>query len=123
MTNHVDLGYLLNFVLTELICSDLHHTETEQDKVINASLKGLDLNSEASIPCGTMGMDHNTDSFGPAFLSHQNKMFSCREMVYSVCKEDKMKTLFSLPYMFTDSFHYFALLLLWSTNCGLSSKN
>lgn len=67
---------------SSVICSDLPHRETEQDKVINASFNGLDLNSDASIPYGVVEMDHDTDSFNfvGAFFSYQNKRYSCRTM-------------------------------------------
>lgn len=109
---------------SSVICSDLPHWETEQDKVINASLNGLDLNSDASIPCGAVGMDHNTDSFSSVggFFSHQNRRFSCRKMDYGVCRYDIVKTLFS-PYVHWFFSHYQTFLLLPSSNCGWNSRD
>lgn len=83
------LSTLTQDIHSATIYSDLQHRETEQKKVINASLYGLDLNSDASVPCGIMEMDHDTGSFSPvgALPSHHSKRFSHWEMDYRCCGE------------------------------------
>lgn len=116
------LSTLTQDIHSAAIYSDLHHRETEQKKVINASLYGLDLNSDASVPCGIIEMDHDTGSFSPvgALPSHHNKRFSCWEMDYRCCEEyniesmnNRKKTVFQ-PFLCTIHF----LLLPIKDNCN-----
>lgn len=86
------------------ICFDLNHKETVQNKVINIILYELGLNSDASILCAIVEMDHDTDSFSPvdAFISQQKMQFSCREIDCSVLGEYITITVFSPSYVFHD---------------------